>query len=198
MSYKIALYYFNNAVQFLNSKLALPTNFLQYNLSLKTDILPEILQRPINFSTMFILLLFIIFTYANSLICNLIGVLYPILYSLNLFNDMSNTDSNNTIKITNKFVTLNKYWMLFGSITLMDTFFGFIFDVIPGYYYLKVGLIYTLIRNDFSLTNGAFGLFYRYYRRSNILPIVQGFLESLNSKLFAKRSSVIIPNNKIE
>jgi hypothetical protein len=181
MSYQLFLTYANSAVEFLNAKLVIPTQILQNNLSLKTDSLPDNLKTPLNFSSMLLVAFFFVITYANNLICNLVGILYPLLYGLFVFNE---TPIN-----TERSVTLNKYWMLFGVITLMDTFFSVLLDIIPGYFYLKVAAIYILIRNDFMLTNSAFSMLESYYAKSNIRPRIEETLKVLNTKLGSDEST---------
>ena len=58
---------------------------------------------------------------------------------------------------------LNKYWVLFGVFNLIDGLFSFILGYIPGYYYLKLVLIYFLIRNDFYWSSYSYDLLNSYY-----------------------------------
>jgi hypothetical protein len=160
MSYQLISNYLTHTLQFLNAKLSFPAELLQNYLSLKTEYLPEIIRTPMNFVMVFLFGLFTIIYYANNLIYNLIGILYPLAYGLSIFNTQpANTDT---------LVTFNKYWMLFGFVTLIDSLFGFILYLIPGYYYCKLGLIYLLLRNNFMLTNTTFSLLMRYYNSLNL------------------------------
>jgi len=137
-------------VDFLNSNLMAPTKVIQTSLSLKVDPLPNTLKTPLNFTTFIAFLFFIIVTYANAFVCNMIGVFYPVMYGLHMFNE-------NPVS-TEKMVTLNKYWMLYGSLTVIDTIFGFVLQYIPAYYYVKIIFVYVLIRDDFALTDRMFGI----------------------------------------
>ncbi|AUL77645.3 hypothetical protein QJ856_gp1172 [Tupanvirus deep ocean] len=181
MAYQQVLSYFSSALQFMNNKLIVPTQLLQNNLSLKTESLPSVLRTPVNFASMLVFALFFIISYANDFICNLIGVLYPLTYGLSVYNE---TEVNPETS-----VTLNKYWMLFGVITLMETFFGFILHVLPGYYYLKIGLLYALVRNDFRMSNTMFSMLQNYYNRLNIRPRIDQLVGMINERLGSKNQT---------
>lgn len=183
LSYQQVLAYLLSAMQFANSKLTGPVKWIQNNLSLKTDTLPDTFNTPLNFSTILAFILFVVVTYANNLICNIVGILYPVLYGLYLFNE--------TPLDSKRLVTLNKYWMLFGCLTLLDAFAGFILHWIPGFFYAKIAFIYGLVRNDFALTNMAFGLLEQLYALSNIRPMIEQCIMYVNTRLAASTATVV-------
>lgn len=169
--------YFNIAINFLNDRLYGLSQFLKSNLRLRIDSLPGILKTPLNFSTLVTFMLFIIITFANDLICKIIGILYPILYGFHFING----EPNGPPLDMNKLMILNKYWIVFGSITLIDTFFGFILHWIPCYFYAKFIFIYMLIRNDFSSTTIAFNLLEEIYSKLKDHIKIEKVIEDLNS-----------------
>jgi len=152
-------------IQFLNEKLADTHVSIQTRLSLKTDSLPEFFNTPVTFSIMLILFSFIVVSYANSIICHCIGILYPVLYCFNIFHGVP-VD-------TNKLTVLNKYWIVYSVLTLLDSFFGFVLHWLPGFFYMKVAIIYLLIRNDFAFSNDAFFVLETLYMSSNFMDIFQ-------------------------
>src|SRR5205823_7895579 len=83
------LQFLTNILQFLNTKLVVPMQLLQNFMSIKTESLPDFIQTPVNFISALMFLFFIIIGYANDFICNIIGILYPLMYSFNLFNGVS-------------------------------------------------------------------------------------------------------------
>lgn len=174
--------YATYATQYLNTKLVVPTRFLQSKLSLKTETLPENLRTPLNFSAIVAVTLALIITFANNLVCNVVGILYPLFYGLYIFNEQPVN--------TQRSVTLNKYWILFGVLSVVDSFFGFILHLVPGYFYLKIGIIYALIRNDFALTNVAFSMLESYYAKSDYRPKIETVLTGLNTKLAESKENV--------
>lgn len=145
------------------------------NNSLEMNSLLNFLKTPINFTTMLMFAFFVIISYANNFICHVVGILYPLLYGLYVFNE---TPIN-----IDRFVIINKYWILFGTITLADSLFGFILHAIPGYFYLKIILIYVFVYNDFAFTNMGFNIIERYYSNVNVKSCVDNFLRNVNSKL---------------
>lgn len=190
MSNQQIITYANLAIQFLNDKLNLPAQMLQNALSLKMDTFPQILKSPFNFTAAMIFLLFIIIGYANNLICSLIGVIYPIIYGLDLFNA-------NPVD-TDKLVLLNKYWILFAGIHLLDSIFGFILGFLPGYFYLKISLIYSLIRNDFALSGKFFSMLENIYVNSGLYPKIEMLMSYVKAKINTNKSSSTknsAPNN---
>ncbi|XWV25849.1 receptor expression-enhancing protein 5 [Tupanvirus soda lake] len=181
MAYQQVSSYFGSVLEFLNKKLVVPTQLLQNNLSLKTESLPLVLRTPVNFTSMLVFALFFIISYANDLICNLIGVLYPLTYGFSMFNETPvNTETS---------VTLNKYWMLFGVITLMETFFSFILHALPGYYYIKVGLLYALVRNEFRMSNTMFSMLQNYYNRLNFQSRFEQLSGMINERFGSKKNT---------
>lgn len=175
MSYKLLFSYFNSVVKYLDSILMVPTKIIQNNLLLKMDSLPNNLKTPLSFSTILLFIIFIIISYANNLICNIIGILYPIMYNFSIFNEKPiNID---------KLTIMNKYWILFGLITLTDTFFGFLLHIIPGYFYFKIALIYVLIRNDFVLANVGFKMVQSFYPQASAQNLIEKISEKIETSV---------------
>ena len=172
---QLILSYLMNMLQYLNTNLVVPMQLIQNLLSIKIDSLPSFLQTPVNFISTLMFLFIIIIGYANDFICNIVGLIYPLMCGFYIFNEKT-VDTEKTIILT-------KYWMLFGSIMLMDTLFGFILNCIPGYHYLKMTLIYFLIRKDFVLTNTVFSLIMHYYNKSNIYSKIDAVLTFIMAKL---------------
>ena len=155
---------------------------LQNALSLKMESLPQVLKSPFNFTFVMTFLLFIIVGYANNLICSLIGIIYPIIYGLDLF-------STNSID-NNKLILLNKYWILFGGLHLSDSLFGFVMKFLPGYFYLKIALVYVLIRNDFTMSEKLFSIFEKFYINSNLYPKIEMLLSFAKAKFNVDQNDV--------
>jgi hypothetical protein len=166
MFYQSALNYFTNTLQHLNNKLVYPSQLLQNSLFLKTETIPEIIRTPINFIMSFLFVSFAIIYYTNNFLCNLVGTVYPITHGFNMLK----TQPFNTEKL----VTLNKYWIVFNLMTLIESF-NFIINLIPWYYYCKLVLIYLLIRNDFTLVNTTFGLLMKYYNSLNSRSTLESY-----------------------
>lgn len=135
--------YFQSA----NDILAGPTQLVLSKLSLRTEYLPDTLKIPLNFTMTCLFIVFYIMVYTNDIIYNLIGAVYPIVHTLYLFEENPHTD---------KLLTMNKYWILFTLIMLIETVGEFILYFVPFYSYGKIIFVYALIRNDFLLTNSAF------------------------------------------
>lgn len=175
MTYQQILSYISFGLEYINNKLIFPNSVLQNGLSLKIDVLPQIIRSPVNFALIMLFATYFVFSFANNFICNIIGILYPFVYCLNIFVE---TPINTEIS-----VTLNKYWMLFCGLLLVDSFFGFLLHLIPGYFYIKVIAIYTLMRNDFTMTNTIFGTLENLYIQSNIYSRMEKMIEFISSKL---------------
>lgn len=110
---------------------------------------------------------------ANYLVYNTIGVLYPMIYSLRFLEGGNG-----------EMTRLHKYWVIYGIVTLLDTYFGIILSIIPGYNYFKIAYLYMLVRNDFKLAEWTFALFYAYYLKMTIMyPLVKTLLHQINGRL---------------
>ncbi len=94
---------------------------------------------------------FIVFGIGQSILTNLIGVAYPVFMSFHaLESDGANDDT--------QWLT---YWVIFGIFTILDQFAGFILQMIPFYYVLKVA---TLIWLFHPATHGATYVYFNYVR----------------------------------
>lgn len=176
MSYQLLTSYFSSAVQYLNSMLTVPVKFVQNSLSLQTESLPSFLQAPLAFTSMLLMTFFVILGYANNFICSLVGLVYPLTYGFNL---LQQEPSDTTLS---PLITLNKYWMLYGVLTLVESLIGFILEAIPGYYYAKLALLYMLVRNDFAMTTSVYSRVETYYANSTLAVQFQALLSMLLNK----------------
>ena len=173
--YQTLLSNLKTACHYLNQKLIQPADIVHDKLSLGTESLPLVLKTPLAFSGLLAFVFFLIFNFANNLICNLIGIVYPIYYLLPRLKE------NNP-----KLLTINKYWILFGILQFVESFIGFILYYIPGYFYLKFGLLYMLVRNDFAMTNVVYTFAGERYYRSSLRPVVQEVVRKVEGVLQEK------------
>ena len=181
MTYQSMLLFLSGMVAYLNAMLVQPASTLQTNIGLRTDIFFFDLHSPINYLSVFcIFLLFILFC-ANNFICNLFGILYPLMYGIMLINNPNNE----------YLMQLNKYWVLFGVMNLLDGFFSFILGHIPGYYYLKLIFIFCLIRNDFYWSNYCYDMIHSYYTQFG--PTIDSYI--VNIVRFKKNEAIsVVPD----
>ncbi|MEM0353974.1 MAG: HVA22/TB2/DP1 family protein [Thermoplasmata archaeon] len=122
-------------------------------------------ELPIHF---LILVMFAAAGHANYLVYNTVGILYPIIYSLHFLERCSELS------------ILHKYWIIYGMVTLLDTYFGIVLSVIPGYNYFKIVYLYMLVRNDFKLAEQTFALVYEYYVKITIMyPLCKSIIRTL-------------------
>jgi len=170
--FQTVLSYIWPVTTYFNTMLANPMQILQNNLSLKLEYLPSMMKTPLNFALMMLFVSYSVMNYAGDFVCNLVGILYPLMYSSLMFNEIT-ADLENS-------VMMNKYWMLFAGLVMVDTLFGFCLQLVPGYYYLKLSFIYSLVRNDFSLTNTAFTMIQVYYQKFNLGTYLQKVFSKLN------------------
>lgn len=154
MSYNELLSYGYSLISWLNEHLADPVKNLQNRISLKFDSLPNILKVPLNFVILLLFVIFVVISYTGDFICNLVGIVYPLFYSIYLFDEIFADNDN--------LRTMNKYWLLFGSLTTVDMLCGYLLNFIPGYPYFKLSIIYALVRNDFAMTDIAFSYLQNY------------------------------------
>ena len=178
MAYQTVMDYLSGGVGYMNSILASPVKFVQSKLSLQTNTLPQSTQSPVNFTLILVLMILLIMSYTSNLVCNVFGIGYPIMY----------TTQGTKPEMT---ATLNKYWVIFGSMTLVDNVAGAFLNNVPGYYYVKLAFIYALIRNDFALTNTVYGVLESYYKQVTVLPIVEKYFYNIEDKIklfFNKKS----------
>jgi hypothetical protein len=172
MSLQKFLLYVNPTVEYLNTVLAGPIETLQNYLSLRLDSLPSFLQTPLSFALLSMFIVYSVISHAGNFIWNLVGVVYPLMYSALTYGDIS-TNLENSLR-------MNKYWMLFGGIVVSEIFLGVLLHMIPGYNYLKLATVYALVRNDFAMTDTVFGMTQTYYRHFNIGTFIQKVYVQLN------------------
>jgi len=69
----------------------------------------------------YIIMLVVIISSMNDFICRILGVVYPVLYSLQMhavsLNDQPESNQLGAI------ITLNKYWILYNLLMIIDNFF---------------------------------------------------------------------------
>uniref|UniRef100_A0A6C0CA89 Uncharacterized protein n=1 Tax=viral metagenome TaxID=1070528 RepID=A0A6C0CA89_9ZZZZ len=129
---------------YLNDKLTVPIEFIKNKLSIDSQKLPMILQAPLNFMLFFSSMFYFVIANADTFICNIVGITYPIMYCVHTLN---------IIPIpVDKIVTVNKYWILLGTLTILDPVLGYV----PFYYYLKLISIYLMVKDDFLRTTHVF------------------------------------------
>jgi receptor expression-enhancing protein 5/6 len=80
--------------------------------------------------------LFIVLTMGATILTLTISVLYPAFKSVQAL-ETKDTDDDDKIWLT--------YWCVFGGFTLLDEFLGFILNMIPFYFYIKVGFFLWLM-----------------------------------------------------
>jgi len=88
------------------------------------------------------------FTMTGEFVTNIVGVVYPFVYSMNSLNEnkisfMGNPPGTQHEKI----VLMTKYWCIYGVLTMLDIFSG-----LPFYYHFKTFVLYSLIKDDFRST----------------------------------------------
>jgi len=161
----------NPYIETANNMLAVPTQIILSKLSLRTECLPETLKIPINFTLACLFIIFYIIAYTDDIIYNLIGAVYPILHSLYLFEE-------NPLP-AEKLMTMNKYWILFMLIMLLESIGGFVLYFVPFYSYGKIIFVYGLIRDDFSLTNYMFDLMKTTYAQLDQQFQISSYVEGI-------------------
>ena len=159
-------------VSMLNDKLAVPVQVIQSKLSLRTEYLPETFNMPLNFTLGFLFMVCYLIVYTNNFIYNLLGMAYPILHSLYLFEEKP--------VATDKLLTMTKYWILFTLMTFADMIGASVLYFVPMYAYGRIILIYALIRNDFYLTNYIFDFVRQTYAELREIMICNHILRELS------------------
>lgn len=180
-------FYFKIFTDLLNENLANISDIVQRNLSLDFSYMPDKLQQPIVFMGIVIIFLITIIFYINTIIVNFIGVFYPLIYSMGLFNQ-EEMDYWSLILI-------NKYWIIFGGLSLLDNLMGFILRLVPGYNYILLAFTYLLIRNDFTFSGTVFDFIERKIQESNMKPMINNILSRLNA-IFIGSSESTDPSKK--
>ena len=123
----------------------------------KIAMISSILMIMLNFPLLVVYLSLMIVGYIRGIIntWQCFGLAYPLIYTYEMVyrNDKNYFD---------KFVTLCKYWIIISLMILVDAFYGQLFSLLPGYSYLQFGLVYALIRADFSFCNTVFAAWAKY------------------------------------
>lgn len=137
-------------------------------------------ENPLNFILILSFIVLYSLVYASNMVYNLIGLVYPIIYGLYLFENMKETD---TIPI-DKLLTLNRYWILFMGIMIMEYFFYGILQFIPLYSVAKIIFILMLVRNDFLLTDNVFNILNLAFKSAfvNIEQHINLYFEKIKSQ----------------
>lgn len=171
-----------NISDYLNENLSGVATWFKSMMGLSTSSLPAILQAPLNFTLFSITSFYLLISNINALMCNAAAVIYPIMYCEYLLT-MNQMPENNVAAVV-------KYWIIFGSLTLVDP----IFSYVPLYYYLKLVFIYFLIKNDFALTPRVYAMFEKLYAQ---LEESSKQEEGIWQKLLAKNAPVpVAPTEK--
>lgn len=140
---------------------------------IKKESLPHFFQKSLNFTITVMLLCSIAVTCANNLISNIVGILYPVLYGFVALTKTTQVPMDN----------FNKYWMLYGIITLIDSFLGFILYLIPLYFYFKISLFILLIKNDFQYSGTVFEIIKLIYIESPLKQHNEMLVEEIENKI---------------
>jgi hypothetical protein len=214
MSTQQFLNYLGAAAQILNKQLGPAIQFVQSWLLVEKDSIPNLTDTPLSFAAVFMFAVYFLLSYANSFICDLVGILYPLAYGYYLCtgqmttpstvqptqthpldnNSMDNsTDNSNTMEVTpststpstDKLLTLNKYWIIFGLLMLVDAFLGFILHLIPGYFYLKLGFIYAIVRSEFAYTSVVFDILVGLCNQYSLRPLIAQALTSVTGQFYS-------------
>lgn len=167
------------AAQYFRNITAKPVNQLYDKMALNINMLPVIFRTPYNIFIL-IMCLILMTRYIGNIICNVVGIIYPIMYSLTLMQQNANANINNRIQ---NLMLVNKYWMIFSAMSLFEIFFNRITLIIPGYFYAKLGIIYLLIRSDFALSDTIYLFLNDKYNK---------FLSSMGYKLFISKINAIL------
>lgn len=137
-------------------------------------------ENPLNFILILSFIVLYSLVYASNMVYNLIGLIYPVIYGLYLFENMKETD---TIPI-DKLLTLNRYWILFMGIMIMEYFLYGILRFIPLYSMAKIIFILMLVRNDFLLTDNVFDILKLAFKSAfvNIEQHINLYFEKIKSQ----------------
>jgi hypothetical protein len=177
---QMMLHYLYSSYQYLNTVLNEPSKIIKNFLSLRTESLPNFLHAPFNFVSVLSLLFFIFLSFANNFMCNLVGIIYPLVYGFNFLNEKTSSSS--------KYISMNKYWMIYGAYLFLESLFKCLLVLVPGYYYLKLVSLYMLVRNDFSLSEYTYDYFRTVIDNSNW----SYYLQNIFNFLMEKISSVVV------
>lgn len=141
--------YANLIINELNMFLDDPVKLINDKALLKTDFITGNLKRPLNFMAI------LLFTIANMLIyrtiCNIVFITYYIYYR------------NHYVKSLEKLKTLNRYLIIFCMILILENAGNHILKWLYFYNYVKIMIMYILMRNDFTYTNVLFRIMKKYY-----------------------------------
>lgn len=171
-------------ISFINNKLSPIYTVIKEKFSLNCSFISESMNTPFNFFIFFSFISSFIFFF-GELVCNLLGVLYPMFYGIRILKDQktqSVNEQDESIMQENQFspfVTIYKYFFLHGLMTVFETLFGFIFFLLPGYYFIKFTIIYLLVRNNLEMSDKVFEyviLMYKNYDMDNKLINISSML----------------------
>ena len=124
--------------------------------------------KQVLYGFMAMVFMFIMFGVGSSLLTNMLGVAYPAFRSFRALESDGADDDKQWLT----------YWVVFGTITIMDQFAGIILSFIPFYYVLKVSLLIWMFHPS---TLGSTTLY-----DSFILPTIrqyQGTIDTFSDEL---------------
>lgn len=84
--------------------------------------------------SLFVVIGFILWAiiFGKAIVCDAVGFLYPLYASFKAVRSPDKDDDTQWLI----------YWVFFGFFTIVEAFFQFFISFIPGYYYIKLGLLF--------------------------------------------------------
>lgn len=113
-------------------------------LNIDDSLIPTAMKKPLRFILAFIFTVGSSLYFVDFLIFYLIAVIYPLLYCYFLLKEKDASQSIRSLLI--------KYWVAYSLYGLLEYPFLWLLQHIPLYSYLKLGLFYYLVKNNFKLT----------------------------------------------
>lgn len=153
-------------ISYADQKVPPITDIISKSLSLDMNVFSGFLTRPLNFMFCFICLTTLSLFCMNDFICNIFAIIYPSLYIHEYYlkiRDSNNHSSNPMLE----------YWMIYALLLTIQQYMEFILLSIPGFYYMKMAFLYTLMRNNFYFAHQSFYYIFNFYF------IIVGYIKKL-------------------
>lgn len=175
----VYLQYLQMGLAIANKQLEIPAKIIESLLMLNMNNLPSIFHIPVIFIGALLTFFLILISYAGSMICTLLGVVYPLIECQVVLNEKT-VDSN-------KLVTIVKYFILYQSYVLLENIFYFILELIPFYQYFRFGVTYMLLRDDYAMTRDVYDFLDHRYKLSPLPHTFTLFLEKIEKFINFKK-----------